>query len=77
MPPRKDQVIYDDVVAHPDIRYRAVEAVARRCALDVVDVRVCVHKSTRLRMVAPGLGWHVVELTPAEKEKMSEGADSA
>lgn len=60
---RKDQALYDDVVAHPAVPTRHPLNCARRLRLTELAVRVLAHESPRLRVVSLGNpSYHVVEV---------------
>lgn len=59
---RKDEAIYQDVIAHPYTNDRSVENIAHRLRMEPYEVRLVVHQSKRLAMRGVLLGWHVVEI---------------
>ena len=69
---KRDEIIYQDVIAHPQTNDRSVENIARRLHMEPYDIRIIVHQSKRLAMRGVLLGWHVVEIAKEQNDGDSQ-----
>lgn len=70
---RKDEVIYQYVIAHPSTNDRSVENIAHSLGIEPYIVRITVHQSKRLAMRGVLLGWHIVETVKEQNNGDSQG----